>query len=99
MSNEEYDGTLTAEGEELHYHGWKRDWNPLPGHIPPEGQFVELVEEEYGMVGVGRTFEEALQQLTLLCGFQVYAKRRGLKLGPQTFASYCEERNLDWNNS
>lgn len=94
--HEEYWGTLTAEGEKLHYHGRKRDWNPMPGYEDrvPDGPVVELLEESYGMVGTGKTLEEALQKLTLLCRFQVYAKQNKMEPSPETFAQFCKERDM-----
>jgi hypothetical protein len=61
--------------------GCHRDWNPMPGHTPPEGtvwelttQFMDSIKSEQRTIcGTGKTKEEAIRQLAFMAGFQTAA--------------------------
>ncbi len=60
--------------------GKHRDWNPLPGHTPPEGTLWEVVTKfgEHSIVGAGGTRKEAMYSLCYALGLHI--ARKGFQL-------------------
>jgi len=47
----------------MQFQGCWREWNPLPGHTPPEGKLFELHSIDDDVYACGATIEEAWSRL------------------------------------
>lgn len=76
--HEEVSEAITINGNDYSVHFVHRDWNPLPGHTPPEGTLWEAATRFKGYdgalfpaYGVGSSKEEALHSLIFTMGAKV----------------------------